>query len=101
MWAVLGINATTGLLLLVAYPTKELTNLDFYVKLTFITLGVITMQKVNKQVFGDASLSEAAMVAKGKMLAGWSLFFWIGAVTLGRLLPETAIYDTFGRRVGG
>jgi hypothetical protein len=101
MWAGLGISATTGLLLLVAYPTKELTNPDFYLKLTFITLGVITRRKINRQVFGDASLSEAAMAARGKMLARWLLFFWIGAITLGRLLPETAIYGTFGVRAGG
>ncbi len=101
MWAGLGINVMTGLLLLIAYPTKEFTNPDFYLKLTFITLGVITMQKVHNQVFGDASLSEAAMAAKGKTLARWSLFFWIGAVALGRLLSETAIYGTFGVRMSG
>jgi hypothetical protein len=101
MWVGLGISVTTGVLLLFAYPTKELTNLDFYVKLTFITLGVITMQKVNIQVFGDSSLNELAMIAKGKVLARWSLFFWIGVVALGRLLPDTAIYGTFGHPAGG
>jgi len=101
MWVGLGINVTTGILLLLAYPTKEFTNPDFYVKLTFIALGVITMQKVDREVFGDSSLTESAMIAKGKVLARWSLFFWFGAVTLGRLLPETAIYGTFGRPAGG
>ena len=101
MWTGLGINVTTGILLLLAYPTKEFTNPDLYVKLAFITLGVITMQKVNIQVFGDSNLNESAMIAKGKVLARWSLFFWIGAVTLGRLLPETAIYGTFGHPAGG
>src|SRR5215210_4436859 len=40
MWLGLGINVTTGLLLLTGYPTKALTNPDFYVKLSFIALAV-------------------------------------------------------------
>lgn len=101
MWAGLAINVTTGLFLLLAYPTKEVTNIDFYIKLSFVALGVITMRKLNVQVFNDSSLSEVAMIAKGKMLARWSLFFWIAAVTTGRLLSETAIYETYGRISGG
>jgi len=96
MWTGLGINIASGLLLLAAYPTKSLTNLDFYVKLSFIALAAITMWKIYVQVFGDASLSEAAMIAKGKALAKWSLFFWLGAVSAGRLLSETSKYLLYG-----
>ena len=101
MWTGLGINVATGLLLLTAYPTKALTNPDFYVKLSFIGLAVFTMWKMNIQVFGDASLSEAAMIAKGKIMAKWSLVFWIGAVGSGRLLSETARYFFYGHPAGG
>ncbi len=101
MWVGLGINVTTGLLLLTAYPTKALTNPDFYIKLTFIGLAVYLMAKMNNQVFGDASLSEAAMVVKGKTMATWSLVFWIGAVGAGRLLSETARYFFYGHPAGG
>src|SRR5580693_10288871 len=66
MWTGLAINVTTGLLLLTAYPTKALTNPDFYVKLTFIGLAVFTMRRMNHQVFDDTSLSEMAMIAKGR-----------------------------------
>jgi len=102
MWAGLGLSVTTGILLLLAYPTKELTNPDFYAKLTFITLGVITMRKVDIRVFGDSSLGELGDDRKrGRYWRGGSLFFWIGVVTLGRLLPDTAIYGTFGHPAGG
>jgi len=101
MWTGLGINVTTGLLLLIAYPTKALTNPDFYVKLSFIGLAVFIMYRMNVRVFGDASLSEAAMVAKGKIMAMWSLVFWVGAVGSGRLLSETARYFFYGHPAGG
>jgi hypothetical protein len=101
MWTGLGINVATGLLLLTAYPTKALTNPDFYVKLSFIGLAVFTMRRMNLQVFGDSSLSEAAMIAKGKVMAKWSLVFWIGAVGAGRLLSETSRYFFYGHPAGG
>ena len=89
-----------GLLLLTAYPTKALTNPDFYVKLSFIGLAVYTMAKMSKRVFGDSSLNEAAMVAKGKLMARLSLIFWIGAVGAGRVLSETARYFFYGHPAG-
>ncbi len=101
MWAGLILNILTGIALYTAYPTKETTNPDFYVKLTFIVLAVITMRKISDRVFGDNSLSEEAMVANGLTLAKWSLLFWFLAVTAGRLLSETATYDTYGHLAGG
>lgn len=101
MWTGLAINVTTGLLLLTAYPTKALTNPDFYVKLSFIGLAVYTMYLMNTRVFGDTSLSEAAMIAKGKVMARWSLIFWLGSVGAGRLLSETSRYFFYGHPAGG
>jgi hypothetical protein len=51
-------------------------------------------------VFGDASLDEVAMIAKGKTMAAWSLVFWIGAVSAGRLLSETSKYVLYGHLWG-
>jgi len=79
----------SGILLLIAYPTKSLTNLDFYLKLTLVGLGVAFMQIIKKRVFSDSIASETAMMANGRVFAIWSLIFWIGAVTAGRLLAYT------------
>jgi len=100
MWVGLGINVTSGLFLLTAYPTKALTNPDFYIKLLFIALAVTMMQGIISRVFDDASLDEAAMMAKGKTMAALSLVFWIGAVSAGRLLSETSKYVLYGHLWG-
>ena len=101
MWTGLAINITTGFFLLYAYPTKELTNPDFYCKLTFIGFAVYLMYKIQQTVFGDASLDEAAMVLKGKMMARFSLLFWVCAVSAGRMLSETSRYFFYGHPAGG
>ena len=95
MWIGFTMNAVTGVLLVFAYPTKSLTNLDFYIKLAIIGLAVWVMQKMKTQVFSDASLSEADMTARGAALAKWSLALWFGAIAAGRLLAYTYKYLTY------
>jgi len=95
MWSGFAINAASGVLLLVAYPTKALTNPVFYVKLTLIGFAVWVMTRLNIRVFNDPSLDEEAMASRGRILAKWSLLLWIGAITAGRLLAYTAKYLTF------
>jgi hypothetical protein len=95
MWIGFAMNAVTGILLVIAYPTKSLTNPDFYIKLALIGLAIWVMQKLNSQVFQDSSLSEADMMAKGATLAKFSIVLWFGAITAGRLLAYTYKYLTF------
>src|SRR5713226_1748661 len=95
MWLGFAINAASGVLLLIAYPTKALTNPVFYIKLILIGFAVWVMTKLNSRVFEDLSLDEATMISRGKTLAKWSLLLWIGAITAGRLLAYTAKYLTF------
>jgi len=89
IWVGFWIQVVSGILLLIGYPTKSLTNPLFYVKLTLIGLAMASMQMLRNRVFADSSLSEAAMVAKGRVFAVSSLIFWVGAVTAGRLLVYT------------
>ena len=95
MWIGFAMNAVTGILLVFAYPTKALTNPDFYVKLTLIGLAIWVMQKLNRQVFENSGPSEADMIARGATLAKFSIFLWFGAITAGRLLAYTYKYLTF------
>ena len=89
IWVGFWIQVVSGILLLIGYPTKSLTNPVFYVKLTLIGLAMASMQMLWNRVFADSSLSEAAMMAKGRVFAVSSLIFWVGAVTAGRLLVYT------------
>jgi len=105
MWFGFWMNAASGVLLLVGYPTKALTNPVFYLKLSFIALALWTYRITSRRVFGsepeDAPLDtdvpgSGAMVGviakqtvKVKTLAVVTLASWAGAVTAGRLLAYT------------
>ena len=89
IWVGFWIQVVSGVLLLIAYPTKSLTNPDFYLKLALIGLALTLMTRLRNRVFNDPGLTETAMMAKGKVMAIWSIVFWVGAITAGRLLAYT------------
>ena len=95
IWAGFWIQVVSGMFLLIAYPTKALTNPDFYIKLTLIGIAMKIMLMLRNRVFNDPSLSEAAIMAKVKVCATWSLIVWVAAVTAGRLLAYTYSYVSY------
>ena len=90
MWSGFWINAVTGVVLVIAYPTQALTNPVFYLKLTLIGLAVVNTRMIRNEVFGDPRLDQQPMPRKWKILASTSLFFWAGAIVSGRMLPFTS-----------
>jgi hypothetical protein len=82
-WFGLAINVFSGVSLLIAYPTKALTNPLFYLKLLLIALAVWGFLWMRRNVFGDSLPAKARAVAMG------SIFCWGTAIFAGRLLAYT------------
>jgi hypothetical protein len=113
MWLGLGINAVSGLLLLIAYPAKALTNPVFYLKLVAIVAAVAIVRWLERRLAGlpgadspaEAAAADVASaprsIAAGGMpphaastadlkRAAWALLgLWLVATTTGRLLAYT------------
>jgi len=81
LWGSFALSAMSGLLLLIAYPTKALTNPLFYVKLACVALAMWVMQLISRKVLKES--------ARGKYLATVSLLLWIAVIGAGRLLAYT------------
>ena len=81
-WIGFVLNTVSGLMLLVAYPTKALTNPVFYLKLSLIAVGLGLFIAVNTRLErGTAAV---------RMWIGVALFAsWGGAIVAGRLLAYT------------
>jgi hypothetical protein len=84
LWFGLVINVYSGVSLLIAYPTKALTNPLFYLKLALIGAALYTLRWTQKNVFGRENLPAAA-----RKVAVLSIFFWFSAIFAGRLLAYT------------
>jgi hypothetical protein len=89
MWLGFWVNACSGVLLLIAYPTKALTNPLFYVKLALVAAGLAQLQWIRRQIRHRPELNEGRIPAALRAAAVASLVFWTGAITAGRLLAYT------------
>ena len=87
MWAGFWINAVSGVLLLIAYPTKALTNPLFYAKLALIGLGIALALRIRRGVQDVRADSDAPEPAR--TLAAVSLGCWLAVIFAGRLLAYT------------
>jgi hypothetical protein len=97
LWLAFAVNAVSGILLLIAYPTKALTNPVFYVKLCLIALAVALVYRIGALVLRKASDHEP-VGANARMLAAASLVSWIALITAGRLLAYTHTWEMLGIR---
>ncbi len=74
----------SGMLLLVCYPAKALTNPVFYLKLSLIILGLLQLRYWRSRV-----LLHGSSASFSGLLGVGLLFCWTGSIAAGRLLAYT------------
>ena len=90
MWAGFGVNAISGVLLLLAYPAKAITNPVFYLKLALIAAALTCFYRLKPHAFAEATAAAMSPPAPAaRALAVAVLIFWAGAILTGRLLAYT------------
>ena len=85
LWLAFWVNLATGVLLVIGYPTKAMTNRLFYVKLLLIILAVLLIPRLRTAVLVD----DEATSRQTRLLAITSITLWAAAIVFGRLLPYT------------
>ena len=90
LWASLAVVTVSGLLLLMAYPAKALTNPVFYFKLAAIAAALWIMRSLMRGVLADSRHDAAPAPKKARVLAAVSLVLWAAVITSGRFLAYTA-----------
>lgn len=89
MWFGFWLNFVSGVALLIAYPTKAVTNPVFYLKLSFIAAAMVLFMAINRRLFRTPVSHNPAGSGSVTRLAAASLVCWTGAITAGRLLAYT------------
>jgi hypothetical protein len=88
LWGGFWLNGVSGVLLLIGYPTKALTNPFFYLKLLLVAVAMVLFVRIDRLIRSGASEAPAAARTL-RRLAITSLVCWGGAITAGRLLAYT------------
>lgn len=89
MWAGFWVNAASGVLLLVAYPTKALTNPVFYAKLAMIAAALALASAIRRRMMSGQVAAGLPAPRPLKLLAVASLACWVISITAGRFLAYT------------
>jgi hypothetical protein len=84
MWFGLWMNVLSGIALLIAYPTKALTNPLFYLKLGLIAVALAILRTIVGNIGRAQPISGVT-----RILAAASLLVWAATITAGRFLAYT------------
>jgi len=79
LWLAFWINAATGVLLLIAYPTKALTNPIFYIKLAIIATAAAVIPRLRRLVGASGADAGEPVTRKTALLAITSVLLWAAA----------------------
>jgi len=85
MWVSFVVALISGLMLLLAYPAKGLTNFVFYFKMMLLASAFIVGRIITLRVIQQ----EAEITPKYKMLALLSIGLWVSIIVAGRFLAYT------------
>jgi hypothetical protein len=96
LWLAFALNAGTGILLLIAYPTKALTNPLFYIKLCLVALALTLVYRIATDILRAPGADPERLPVNAKLLAGVSLATWIALIAAGRYLAYTHRWEMLG-----
>ena len=83
------VNLVSGLLLLLSYPAKALTNPVFFLKMALVIVAVTLTQKQKSFIASTPSQSTVAVSTTNKRIAALILFLWAAGIISGRFLAYT------------
>jgi len=86
LWFGFWINLFTGVSIFMKDASAYGRNVDLYIKLVFVAIGLWLMKVIQKQVFGDPNLDTAPVSSRARMLAWASILAWFCAIISGRLI---------------
>ncbi len=89
LWVGLVVVSVSGVLLVVAYPAKAVTNPVFYFKLAAIVAALFITRSRAKGVLKDPRYDTSPSPGRTRVWAALSLVLWASVITSGRLLAYT------------
>jgi hypothetical protein len=96
LWLAFAVNAVTGTLLLIGYPTKALTNPLFYIKLSLVALAVALVYRIGGAILRASEADQRTLAPQLKGLAMVSLAAWVALIVAGRYLAYTHKWEMLG-----
>ena len=89
VWVAFGFVVASGILLVLTYPVKNVTNPLFYFKLLCVAFGLWLMVRIDRRVLLVPQGGGTLAVGNARVLAIASIVVWASAIASGRFLAYT------------
>jgi len=87
MWAGIGVMALTGLVLGIAEPVRETSAFSFWLKMSFIVIGIVSALAFGRALRPLAYVGDAQQFSGGaKAVAAGTVVLWLCIIFLGRAI---------------
>jgi len=96
LWLALALNVPTGILLVIGYPTKQLTNPIFYAKLSLLALAIWLLVRIGRDIMRSEDTASKSVSRHIRRLAAFSIAAWVLLIIAGRLLEYTQRWELLG-----
>jgi hypothetical protein len=96
-WIGLAMNASTGVLLLIAKATQFIVNPAFYFKMASIGLALSIFFVIRARLFRDPLVDDKHLETSSKVLALALISFWLLAIVGGRAMAYVGEAAQFSR----
>jgi hypothetical protein len=94
-WGALGIMAGTGLVLIIGEPVREATALSFWIKMSFIVIGVLSALYFGRTV-AAAGAADFAPSGRTRVVVFATILLWVAIVFLGRWIAyDVEIWESW------
>lgn len=92
IWGAMAVLATTGVILVIGEPARELLSISFWIKMALLVVGLTIAAAFQIHLRNNEARWEETLVAAPatKLFAVLSFFIWIGIMTMGRLIAWDA-----------
>ena len=94
MWIGFWINAVSGAMLFAADATTKGTTMTFFIKLGFVTIGVVVILWLRRAVYRRPP-GIVTVTSTTRALAVVSLLIWIAAIATGRLMAYPELFASW------
>jgi hypothetical protein len=79
----------SGILLVISYPAKALTNPLFYIKLTIVTTALLLTRTLARRLFASSQFDSQRAPSWARAIAMLCMLLWIAGLTSGKFLAYT------------
>jgi hypothetical protein len=95
-WSALVVMAATGLVLAISEPIRQVSALSFWLKMSWLAVGVASALSFGRVIAGAAAAATASASGRARVVAIATILLWLTIIFLGRSIAyDVEIWESW------